>query len=131
MGYYDKEQQVFYIASKKWYSWLEILCSSYSNVVWLIHANGLNVKTYFVILPISVLDIFSFEWIRVTISNILTYTNHIEIIMRMIILISKLIIILAIVLSDEVFETFSHHAFMEIWEMMFTTFLFIIYLTFY
>ena len=128
MGYYDKEQQVFYIASKKWYSWLEILCSSYSNVVWLIHANGLNVKTYFVILPISVLDIFSFEWIRVTISNILTY---IEIIMRMIILISKLIITLAIVLSDEVFEIFSHHAFMEIWEMMFTTFLFIIYLTFY
>ena len=128
MGYYDKEQQVFYIASKKWYSWLEILCSSYSNVVWLIHANGLNVKTYFVILPISVLDIFSFEWIRVTISNILTY---IEIIMRMITLISKLIITLAIVLSDEVFEIFSHHAFMEIWEMMFTTFLFIIYLTFY
>ena len=128
MGYYDKEQQVFYIASKKWYSWLEILCSSYSNVVWLIHANGLNVKTYFVILPISVLDIFSFEWIRVTISNILTY---IEIIMRMIILISKLIITLAIVLSDEVFEIFSHHAFMEIWEMMFTTFLVIIYLTFY
>ena len=128
MGYYDKEQQVFILQARNDILDWKFLGSSYSNVVWLIHANGLNVKTYFVILPISVLDIFSFEWIRVTISNILTY---IEIIMRMIILISKLIITLAIVLSDEVFEIFSHHAFMEIWEMMFTTFLFIIYLTFY
>ena len=128
MGYYDKEQQVFILQARNDILDWKFLGSSYSKVVWLIHANGINVKTYFVILPISVLNIFSFKWIRAT---ILIIPICIEIIMRIIILISKLIITVAIVLLGEVFEIFSHHDFMEIWEMMFTTFLFIIYLTFY